>query len=349
MHIVRSSCLLSSVAIVSTLAVPPAHAQDESTSLAPIVLEGSGDIQDPTAPISGYVARSSASGTKTGTPLVETQQSVSVITADQIEAQGVSTLGEVLDYTPGVSGEPYGADPRFDSPNIRGFDGRQSQFLNGLKLMRTSGAPAVEVYGLERVEVLRGPASVLYGQGNPGGLVNLVSKRPTFDPLHEVGIQVGSYDYYGTSFDFSDQISGSDFAYRLTGVLRNAGAQTDELQNDRYYIAPAFSWKPDEDKKLTILTSVQHDNPDSPSGLPYELTLGATANRLPRDFYIGGTDIDDSSRTLTNIGYEFEHRFDDVWSFRQNFRYSNFDWDYTSVYFSSLAGDGHTLNRGVIY
>jgi iron complex outermembrane receptor protein len=347
--------MMSSVAVFASVVSSPAAAQQAPTTLAPIVVQGgeasgaSQAPQDPTAPVKGYVAKTSATGTKTGTPLVETQQSISVITADQIQAQGVTTLGEILEYTPGVSGEPYGADPRFDSPNIRGFDGRQSQYLNGLKMMRTAGAPAVDVYGLERVEVLRGPASVLYGQGNPGGLINLVSKRPTFDPIHEVGLQIGSYDYYGTFFDFSDRVADTDFAYRLTGVLRNAGAQTDQLENDRYYIAPAFTWKPDEDTKFTLLTSVQHDNPDSPSGLPAALTLNGGSNRLSRDFYVGDKSIDDSSRTLTNIGYEFEHRFNDVWTFRQNFRYSNFDWEYTSAYFSGLQADGHTLDRGVTY
>jgi iron complex outermembrane receptor protein len=77
-----------------------------------------------------------------------------------------------------VVSEPYGSDPRFDSPLIRGFDGRQVQFLNGLRLMRTAGASAVDPYMLERIEVVRGPASVMFGQGNPGGLINMISKRP---------------------------------------------------------------------------------------------------------------------------------------------------------------------------
>ncbi|WP_454853915.1 TonB-dependent siderophore receptor [Rhizobium binxianense] len=328
-----------------------AQESDGATRLAPITIP-SASTEDPKAPVKGYVAKSSATATKTGTPLLETQQSVSVITADQLKAQGVETLGQALDYTPGVVGEPYGADPRFDSPRIRGFDGRQSQFLNGLKMMRTAGAPAVEIYGMERVEVLRGPASVMYGQGNPGGIINMVSKRPVFDRFGEVGIQGGSYDSYGTFFDFGGPVAeGSDFAYRLTGLARRAGEQTDSLDNDRYFIAPALTWKPDEDTSLTILASVQHDNPSTPSGLPSQLTLDAAGNRLSRDFFVGDESFDRSDRTLTNLGYEFEHRLNDVWTFRQNVRYSNFDWNYRALGMASagLAADGRTIRRNATF
>lgn len=338
----------ASVALAAWLASSAAYSQSADTELAPIVIESNGQ-QDPKAPVKGYVAKTTAGGTKTGTPLVETQQSISVVTSDQIKAQGVTTLGQAVEYTPGIVGEPYGNDARFDSPNIRGFDASQSQYLGGLKIMRTSGAPSIEIYGLERVEVLRGPQSVLYGQGNPGGLIDMISKHPQFYPIHEVGVQVGSYDYYGTFFDLGDRIGDSDFAYRLTGLVRNAGAQTDELENDRYFIAPALTWQPDEDTTVTILTSVQHDNPDTPVGLPAELTLHGGDNKLSRDFYAGDKSFDTSDRTMTNIGYEIEHRLNDAWTFRQNMRYSNLKWDYQSLYYSGLESDGHTMDRGTIY
>ncbi|MGE7368430.1 TonB-dependent siderophore receptor [Neorhizobium sp. NPDC001467] len=345
--------LTASVTFAFCLGTWQAVAQDAdgSTMLAPIVVTGNGD--DPKGPVKGYVAKSSSTASKTGTPLIETQQSVSVVTRDQIEAQNAQTLGEVLEYTPGVVGQPYGADPRFDSPSIRGFDGRQSQFLNGLRMMRTAGAPAVETYGLERVEVLRGPASVMYGQGNPGGMTNMISKRPTFETFGEIGVQAGSYDYHGAFFDFGGTVADSDtLAYRLTGMGRKSGEQTDFLDDDRYFIAPALTFKPDEDTSLTILTSLQHDNPSTPSGLPPSLTLNATSFRLPRDFYVGDRGFDRSSRTLANLGYEFEHRFDETFTFRQNFRYSRFDWDYQAVSLSSLNGgmlNPRTLRRTTLF
>ncbi|WP_429133744.1 TonB-dependent siderophore receptor [Ensifer sp. 4252] len=336
------------------MVVGVAAAQDAArpTALAPIAVSADRK-EDPRGPIKGYVAKTATTATKTGTPLLETPQSISVITADQMKAQGVETLGQALGYSAGVSGEPYGADARFDAPRIRGFDGRQSQFLNGLRQMRTAGAPPFEIYGLERVEVLRGPASVMFGQGNPGGIINLSSKRPVFEPFGEIGVQLGNYDTYGTFFDVGGPvIDDGDFAYRLTGVARRANQQVEQLDNDRYFIAPAVTWKPDEGTTLTILTSLQHDNPSSPSALPVALTLNSS-NPLGPDFYVGDESFDRSNRNQANFGYEFEHEFDDQWTFRQNLRYSNLDWKYQALGMSSLTGgvlpDGVTIRRNATF
>lgn len=330
----------------------PVRAQDGTAVELETIVVQAREQEDPVLPIDGYVARTSAGATKTGTPLLETQQSVSVVTSGEIEAQGAQTLGEALDYVPGVVSEPYGADPRFDSPIIRGFDGRQSQYLNGLKIMRGAGAPALEIYGLERVEVLKGPASVLYGQGNPGGLINMVSKHPVFERFGKVEVLAGDYEHLEGRFDIGGPIGkAGEFAYRFTGLARGAGEQTDYLENDRYFLAPAVTWKPGQDTTLTLLTSIQHDNPSSPSGLPPELTLYAGNKKLPRDFYVGDPDFDDSNRTLINLGFEFEHRLNDTWTISQNARYSNFDWDYQALGLSSrgLAPDGRTLYRSATY
>lgn len=358
MHFIRSHLLVTTAILSALCTGPAARAQDsnnnqasQGATLAPLILQ-SEENTDPRGAIDGYVAKTSATASKTGTPILETQQSISVITRDEIEAQAAQTLGEALGYTPGVVAEPYGSDPRFDSPIVRGFDGRQMQYLNGLRMMRTAGAPPVEIYGLERVDVLRGPASVMYGQGNPGGIINQISKRPRFENFGEAGLQAGSYDNYGAFFDVGGVIAGhDDLAYRLTGLGRLANAQTDELDNDRYFIAPALTWKPDEDTSLTILTSVQHDNPSTPSGLPPQYVIGGSGFKLPRDFYVGDKDFDHSSRTLTNLGYEFEKQLNETWAFRQNVRYSNLDWDYRSLGMSTLglAADGRTLRRNATF
>ncbi|MEE9987412.1 TonB-dependent siderophore receptor [Agrobacterium pusense] len=342
----------AAIAYVAFLAPASALAQDAGTTVLQTITVDGAKNQDPKAPVKGYVAKTSASATKTGRSLIETPQSVSVITRDQMDAQDVRNLGEALNYVPGVVAQPFGADPRFDAPRIRGFQGNQLQFLNGLRLMRTAGAPSFEVYGLERVEVIRGPASVLYGQGNPGGLINLSSKRPTFERFGEVGAQIGSFDYYQSMFDIGGPVADSDsFAYRLTGLARNAHAQTDNLQNDRYFIAPALTWQPDEDTKLTVLASYQHDNPSSPSGLPPALTYFRPGNMLDRSFYVGDPSFDTSNRKFTNIGYEFEHRFDETFTFRQNSRYSNFDWSYRALGMSSTSGGmiGNLIRRNATF
>lgn len=184
-----------------------------------------------------------------------------------------------------------------------------------------------EPYGIERVEVLRGPASVLYGQNNPGGLVNTVSKRPTEEPLHEVGLMTSSYGGIEGFFDFSDKIDkDGELSYRVTGLGKNFGTQFDNgSRYQRVYIAPALTWQPDTDTKLTILAKYQYDPKllTQPS-VPYAGTIGKRADgyHFSNDFYTSDPSYDNGSyRRTYQIGYEFEHQFNDVWSIHQGLRY----------------------------
>ena len=303
--------------------------------------------------MSGLVATRSVTGSKTDTPIREIPQSVSVVTRDQMDARAVQNIGQALTYSAGVVGEPYGSDPRFDSPVIRGFSAADSQYLNGLKLMRSAGVTSIEPWGLERVEVLRGPSSVLYGQGNPGGLINLVSKRPMWTSFGQAQVEGGTFDRYSAAFDVGGPVAGTtDFAYRLTGLARDSGAQQNFVDDDRYFLAPSLTWKPSNDTTFTVLASIQHDKADTPIGLPLEYTLNAatTGQRVSRNLYLGDPSLKNSSRTQANIGYEFEHRFDDGVTFRQNARYSSMTWDYDSLYYSSLDSTNPSIaNRGASY
>ncbi|GMO72048.1 hypothetical protein BwSH20_55340 [Bradyrhizobium ottawaense] len=138
-------------------------------------------------PVQGFVATRSATGTKTNTPLIETPQSVSVVTQDQIRDTGARTVGEALAYTAGVQTQPYGFDPRYDQFLIRGFAANQyGNYRDGLR--QGNGSFAYfrnEPYGAERIEVMRGPSSVLYGANEAGGMVNYVSKMPLDKRLNE--------------------------------------------------------------------------------------------------------------------------------------------------------------------
>lgn len=305
-----------------------------------------------TGPVVGYVAHETVTGSKTDTPILEVPQSISVVTRDQMDARAVQNVGEALDYSAGVVSEPFGTDPRFDAPIIRGFSAANSQYLNGLKLMRDQGMVSIEPYGLERIDVLRGPSSVLYGQGNPGGLINMISKRPVFRSFGEVNGLAGTFDRYVGSFDVGGAIGetpeSATVAYRLTGLVRQSGTQTDDVDDDRYFIAPAVTFKPDDATSLTLLASLQYDEPDSPVGLPAEYTvLAPQGRRLSRSLYLGDPGFDSSNRTLTNLGYEFAHEFDNGLKFRQNARYTRLNWDYQSLYFNGLdATNPDIANRG---
>lgn len=164
-----------------------AYAQQAATTLAPIV------VQNESSDAQSYVAKSARSATKTSTPLREIPQAVSVVTQKELEARNAQSVGEAVRYSSGVLGDYWGGvDLRYDKTLIRGFD--SAQFLNGLKLTEGTfaGLGRPEPYGLERIEVLKGPASVLYGQNAPGGLINLTSKKPSKEAIREVNVSVGT-------------------------------------------------------------------------------------------------------------------------------------------------------------
>ncbi|MBA4799220.1 MAG: TonB-dependent siderophore receptor [Rhizobiales bacterium] len=331
----------------SLLALHAAAVAQEAatTELNEIVVSGQGD---PTAPTEGYVAKSAASGTKTGAPVLETQRSVSVVTRDEIDDRGAQTLGQALSTTAGLIGEPYGVDPRFDSPVLRGFDMGNAQYLNGLRLMRSLGAPSYEIYGLERVEVLKGPASSLYGSGTPAGVINMVQKHAQFKDAYEAGTGLSVDGDAEVFFDANKALTDA-FAARVTGKLAKTEEDIDELTNKRGYLGLASRWSPSDATTIDFLGSYQKDSPITPTGIPYGLTGMGNDDAL-RDLYIGDPAIDESDRRMANIGYELRHEFDAGWALEQSARYQKFDWDYTGFYvgFPALAGPS-TVNRGVVF
>ncbi|WP_245431050.1 TonB-dependent siderophore receptor [Rhodoplanes roseus] len=330
---------------------PAALAAQTATELSTIAVEADRDQESPKGPVRGFVATRTETGSKTDTPIREIPQAISVVTRDQLDQRAVTNIGEALTYSAGVVAEPFGFDPRFDAPIIRGFSSADSFYLNSLKLMRSQGAPSIEPWGLERIEVLRGPSSVLYGQGNPGGLINLVSKRPQWTNFGTAMVEGATFDRYTGAFDFGGPVPGtSEFAYRLTGLARQGETQVDGTKDDRYYIAPAVTWKPNADTTLTVLANLQHDRASTPVGLPNEYTLYANRNgiTLPRSRNLGDPNFDDSKRTLASIGYELEHRFDNNLIFRQNARYLSLTWDYQNLYYTNLLTPD-TAGRGASY
>tara|TARA_R110001592_G_scaffold81299_5_gene241396 strand:- start:4141 stop:6615 length:2475 start_codon:yes stop_codon:yes gene_type:complete len=333
---------------VSTVTLARAGKGGDRVTLGTIAVEGRGESA--WGPVSGYVARRSATGTKTDTPLIETPQSISVITRDQMAAQGVQNIDQALRYTAGVITETQGADNRFDIVNARGFEA--DGFLDGMKLRSPSasfGRPQFDPYLLERIEVLRGPSSVIYGQGSPGGVFSMVSKRPTETPIRDVQLQGGSFDNKQGAFDVGGAIDDDKkFLFRLTGLARESGTQVDHTEYERYFIAPSFTWQPSQDTSLTILTNFQAD---PKAGFFNKLPAKGTAisnegGSIPTDFYAGDPGFDNFDRTIFSGGYVLEHRLSDQVKVRQNLRYIHMDSAFAAIFAgSSLQSDGHTLGR----
>ncbi|MFJ4458306.1 TonB-dependent siderophore receptor [Pseudomonas sp. NPDC089392] len=302
----------------------------------------------------GYNATHSQVATKTSMPLVETSQSVSVVTRQQIDDQGSQTVAQAMRYTPGVLTNPYGATHRYDYVAMRGFnDGSVDNiYVDGLKSMGDNGTYStmqVDPYFLERIDILKGPSSVLYGRSSPGGLVALTTKKPLFDSYHQVQATVGTQGQRGMGFDFSGPVDDDKrIAYRLTGLADASDTQFDHNKEERYAIAPAISIDFSEDTSLTLQAYLQHDpNGGYHGGNPADGMLHQRNGlRLSDHFFEGEPDIDNYERTQQSFSYQFEHRFNDVFTARQNFRYQDSDVSMDQVYSAGWAdADSNILNR----
>ncbi|WP_160190330.1 ferrichrome porin FhuA [Escherichia coli] len=297
-------------------------------------------------PAATIAARQSATGTKTDTPIQKVPQSISVVTAEEMALHQPKSVKEALSYTPGVAVGTRGASNTYDYLIIRGFaaDGQsQNNYLNGLKMQGNFYNDAViDPYMLERAEIMRGPVSVLYGKSSPGGLLNMVSKRPTTEPLKEVQFKAGTDSLFQTGFDFRDALDDDGvYSYRLTGLARSANAQQKGSEEQRYAIAPAFTWRPDDKTNFTFLSYFQNEPETGYYGwLPKEGTVEPLPNgkRLPTDFNEGAKN-NTYSRNEKMIGYSFDHEFNDTFTVRQNLRFAQNKVSQKSVYGYGMCSD----------
>ena len=266
-----------------------------------------------------------------------------MITADELADRKVETLDEALRYTAGVTPnmKPWAVD---EFSMLRGFPlGTAGIFRDGLLTSGRAYAAPIEPYGLERLEVLRGPASVLYGQSPPGGMINAVSKRPSATAVREIGIEYGTYDRKQIKVDIGGALDQrGEWTYRVTMLGRESGTRIDLDRDDRVYVAPALTWQPDAATRLTLMAQYQKDdqsyvwanqlqNPGPLGQLDPGLNMGGRDNRWKRENH--------------TLGYEFEHHFDDVWTVRQNLRYTKLDRQETNVFPRVLQADGRSITR----
>lgn len=345
------------VALIGILAPLQAFAQDGRTvDLGEAVIEagqGTGEGGDGTDAVQGVVAKKSRAGSKTATEITEIPQSVSVIGKEQMNLQAPQKIDEALRYTPGVYASTYGTDSDTDWFYIRGFQADQTGvFLDGLSFFQTGfGTFLMDPFFLERIEVLQGPSSALYGGGNPGGIVNYVSKRPG-ERVRYVETGVNSFGNGYLGFDIGDKV-GDDgvFSYRVNGKISGGGWETDQAHDFRGMIAPSFKWQPDDATSLTVLASYGRTDltHTSTSFMPYYGTVEPTAGgvKIPRDLYYGDKNADLYERTQAMIGYEFRHDFDNDWTVRQNLRYAMVSLDEDGLYGNAWSGslDGSILPR----
>ncbi|MDZ7282276.1 TonB-dependent siderophore receptor [Sphingomonas sanguinis] len=291
-----------------------------------------------------------SSGSKSDLPILLTPQAINTITAEEIAVRGVQSLTQAIQNTPGVVGQYGDTDVRHDWIIVRGFN--PVRYLDGMRLpfgARGYAQIRIEPYGLERIEVLKGPASSLYGQSAPGGLINMVSKRPTDQPLHEVLLQAGSFDRFQGGIDFGGPIGDTALSYRLTGLVRTSDTPTDYLNEKRVFIAPSLRFAPDDRTSITLLGQYQKivsDGGGAPPALPVVGTLRANpVGQISRSLFIGDPGYDHFRNEQFTAGVELRRDLSEALRFEQNIRYADVTTDTQRVQGIALAADNRTLSR----
>ncbi|MBB5704355.1 iron complex outermembrane receptor protein [Ochrobactrum daejeonense] len=317
----RLHVALSCSALLASTAAVTAQENGQPLVLDTVTIQSESNeilVQD------GYVAKKDRIGTKVDTDLVKIPQAISVITQDQMEDQKPITLNDALSYTASANPNNFGFDTRYDAFNLRGFPAYYNgMFRDGLRIINGPSAwLKTEPYGVEGITVLKGPASSLYGVSGPGGIVNVVTKRPKEDDFREAELLFGSHNRYQAAFDVSGPANDEKtFLYRITGLGRVSNTELPGYPDDKYYIAPALTLKPDEDTKFTVLGELSRSVTGGTAAF-YNPSYGEVS-----DIYEGDPNYNDFVQKQGRIGYEFEHRFNDLLTVRQNLRYSKVDAD----------------------
>jgi len=320
-----------------TAAAPPsAAASAPETTLPAIRVKAAAESETATSPVSGYRATRSATATKTDSPLNEVPQSISVITADQVRDQASPNLQEALRYTAGVRTETYGVDNRGDWFSLRGGS-NGSTLVDGLRRPPTGywGIVRNEPYAFERIEVLRGPASVIAGQNGPGGVVNLVSKRPQAERSGEIGVQIGSDNHKQVQADLTGPLNADgSLLYRLVSLVKRSDTQVKHAFDERDLLAPSLTWRPDAATSLNVFALYQRDESGNLNGFfPAAGTLlPAPHGPIPMDTFIGEPDWDSYGGKRWSFGWQFERRLNDTWTLRHNLRSDRTDGKMRTMY-----------------
>lgn len=318
--------VLKSVILCAT-ALIPASAHAESAL--------DGDAQR-TIVVTGAKEEGSTA-TKTDTPIIETPQPITVIDDELYLAQGAVSIGDTLNYVAGVTANPYGPDSRVDGAFVRGINALQ--FRDGMRdVFSYYASIRADPYNFDQVELVRGPASVLFGQGALGGIINLVSKRPEFEANGETLLRYGSFNRKEALVDLTGPLSGT-VAGRIVARVRDADTQTDFVPDDRVMVSPSITFQPSPDTDFTLIGLYQEDDGGSTSQfLPLVGTILPNPNgQLPNNLFVGKPGWDRYDGRLLQATALFEHRFGDTARLNLKARYIDSDLTYFTHYPDSYS------------
>ncbi|WP_447753763.1 TonB-dependent siderophore receptor [Sphingopyxis fribergensis] len=325
MKLVRTLAMGGAAAIAFSAAT--AHANEAAAT------EAEAGTDEDTIVVTGYT------GTKTDTALAELPQPIKVITAAQYEAQGAISISDTVKYAAGVLANPYGRDTRVDGFNVRGLDALQ--FRDGMRdIFSYYASITSDPYNFSRVEIVRGPASVLFGQGSIGGLVNLVSKTPDFATRGEINLVYGSDDRKEVLGDVNLALA-DNLAVRFVGRARDADTYVDHVPDDRVMFAPSIRWQPTPDTDIILTGLYQEDDTGSTSQfLPIIGTFRpntVAGEQLDRYTFVGKAGWDRYNGRSLQGGASVTHSFSDAVKLSLKARYIDSDLEYNTHYADSYT------------
>lgn len=301
------------------------------------------------------IVTAATAGTKTDTALIELPQPIKVISSEQYLSQGAINISDTVKYAAGVLANPYGRDTRVDGFNVRGLGALQ--FRDGMRdIFSYYASIASDPYNFSRVEIVRGPASVLFGQGSIGGLVNLVSKTPEFETRGELNLAYGSFDRKEALGDVNIALA-DDLAVRFVGRVRDANTYIDHVPDDRVMFAPSIRWQPTPATDIVLTGLYQEDDTGSTSQfLPIIGTFRpnlVAGEQLDDSTFVGKAGWDRYAGRLLQGGGSITHRFSDTITLSLKARYIDSDLEYNTHYadsysnptdpFSVYGSDGRTI------
>lgn len=336
--------LLLPMLAIPALTCPPVILANDEPPAEPLALEEmqvTASAERADGPVQGYRTTRSASATRTDTAIHETPQSISVVPAQVVEDIGATRLEDALDYAGGVErGNNFGGQGLTEFL-VRGFS-TQEFYRNGFAVNR--GYPNMpDANTLERIEVLRGPASMLYGRGDPGGTFNIVSKQPQAERRTVLGSQVNTDGLRRGTLDTTGALDESAaFTYRLNLVAEGSDSFRDHVESERYNIAPVLRWQLSDDTALILEGDYLHNRHPMDRGLT---RYPNQAGDLSRDRFLG----EESAGKLTNQNattqLRLEHQLDSQWMLRGGIQYLDGSLDGGAVENNGLASDGRTVGR----
>ncbi|KRV68426.1 ligand-gated channel [Aeromonas veronii] len=284
---------------------------------------------------------------KVEVPMAETPRAVSVVNREELDQHAVLQLDEAIRYRSGVLTGLYGSDNNTDWFKVRGFDA--ASYLDG-SILFGSGYYlwTPEPFGLESLEVLKGPASMLYGVAPPGGVINAISKRPTATPQGLVDLQLGSRDHRQVGVDVSDSLSDSS-RFRMVALYKERDGVLTGTYNDRVYLAPSVTFDLSDRTSLTLLASFLHDEGVPTNGFfPVYGTLNTSGGQIDPSTNLSQPDYDRNRNTQISTGYELAHQLNQTWEFKQNVRFNYNDLLLRQTYIFPTY-EGTTASRGLVY